>query len=94
MSVFSCNPLMLSIRLKILCCSCHPIHGHVDVCLCLCVCLEWTGVGIHEQLSFDRVRTPPGKSWIFCKIFRPWKVLKMGLVLESPGHLVQGPGIF
>ena len=34
----------------------------------------------------NRVLTAPGKSWIyFCKISRSWKVLKMGLVLESPG---------
>jgi len=47
----------------------------------------------HEPLKvsnsavFNRVPMPHGKSWIsFCKISRPWKVLEMGLVLESRGN--------
>ena len=37
----------------------------------------------------NRVPTPPGKSWIFCKISRPWKVLENGFgpgKVESPGN--------
>jgi len=44
----------------------------------------------------NKVPTPSGKSWIFCKISSPWKVLENGFgpvksckfqckVLESPG---------
>jgi len=65
-----------------------PLSGE-SVCVCVLKSMIVCGCAI-----LIRVRTPPGKSWIFYgKISRPWKVLENRF---GPGKsvleiLVQGP---